>query len=151
MSPRKRSAATPEKPRSRGGRKPDTKVIDGKVVDTPKPIIETLKEVATVIEEVKAVVVKATPSFDHKGDVSISESKTGKYLIQGGNRFSFGEVNRQTGKFLPEPKFIPAGTVEGGELMETMRKLIATMESLEKTLGSARVDLVNNMSKVMGK
>jgi len=118
----------------------------------PKGKIEekqTAPEVVTPVEQYVEKPVNAIPVFDHKGNVSVEESKLRKSLLQGGHRFSFGELNHATGRFVPEPRFIQPGRVAGNELMDRMNAMMKIMGELESKLRDMRTDILNNMDLIV--
>lgn len=93
---------------------------------------------------------KSIPIFDHTADVGVEESKLRKSLLQGGHRFTFAEYNYNTKLFVPEPKFIPPGRVEGNELLDKVNAMLKRMGELETELLSVRTDILNNMDSIVG-
>lgn len=130
-----------------GGRKKKKEKEKGMPMNDLSPLDPGISDVATPLEPVTEKIPKRReiPVFDHGKETIVSVSATHRYLEQDGNLFTFAEWNREQQRYLPEPRYVPRGTVGSDELMGRITQYLFKMSELEMSLRNFQEVLLRNL------
>lgn len=100
------------------------------------PIFEPEPEInEPVFDKVDVVLDRPkTPTFDHAQPAGVEDSTYSKNLVQGVHRFTYAELDKQKGKYVPEPQYIKPGRIHKSELLQKLDRLNEALDKLPNML-----------------
>jgi hypothetical protein len=90
---------------------------------------------------------KSIPKFDHTKPSSAVIEQDAKYLEQDGVLFSYAELDRTTGRMVPEPVYMDRRIKRTEELRDLLSRLVVHVAKLEKELVEFQKVYLSNRDK----
>ena len=85
------------------------------------------------------------PKFDHSKPCMKSESASMRVIIQDGHMFTNADFDRESGKMIPEPVYIPPGQKTAEELKSMLEMLLLDMGRFQSRLEKFEKAMLTNV------
>lgn len=93
----------------------------------------------------------ANPVFDHSKPANTVMAQDGKFLSQGGHKFSYAEYDKQKKRYIPEPDYVEEGKVSSDQLADQLGEVLITMTELIKTMQGFQKVVLDNLKQFVSK